>query len=447
MVMMIFRRQSIFKMLTIVQDIVLLITKSNDHRYKSSTLEKQKGKGMIASRFIPKGDVIYTEKSIIASQIPSATATTASRVQACQNCYQSLESWKKLLPKINDVEVDTKNQFPFPELWPVPPLDFQAEDDQCTGIRADRYGRVQCKQCESLFCSTACYKKKLDQFGSCCLESKLSRALTTMFSDDSDEECTKSEVQAPVVLAGVMFLTLVHHFRSNNNSLEGHWYYRACGTAENVQELELGQRYVDSETQQVRYTLSPLYDYLCELQDLTSDEKNILSLDLLHSLAAKTARNGFGLCTQSPFKPYYTGLLRKTNYGGRESLAHSQHMEQLALALGKDRLYRGLDREIEEKVAPEITAMFPLTLNCNHSCNPNACVRSQEFIDNHIDVVALNDITPGDEICISYIGLGDFRWGRRSKFQRRKELLARYLFHCECERCTNEEDYKTAPTF
>jgi hypothetical protein len=416
---------------------------------------EHKGKGMIASRFIPKGDAIYTERAIIASQIPSAAATTISTpgVQACQNCYQSLESWKKLLPTTFDnqeVEVCAKNQFPFPELWPVPPLDFHSDDDQCRSneqTRIDRHGRIQCKHCTSLFCSNACFQKKLDQFGSCCVERNLLKALPTMFFDDNDEEATKSEVQAPVVLSGVMFLTLAHYFRSNNNSLEGHWHQKACGTAENVQELELGQRYVDSETQQVKYTLSPLYDYLCGLLDLKSEEQNVLSLDILHSLAAKAARNGFGLCTQSPFKPYYTGLLRKTNYGGRESLAHSQHMEQLALALGKDRIYRGLDREIEEKVAPEITAMFPLTLHCNHSCTPNACVRSQEFIDNHIDVVALNHIAPGDEICISYISLGDFRWGQRSKFQRQKELLARYLFHCECERCINEEDHRTAPTF
>jgi hypothetical protein len=266
-------------------------------------------------------------------------------------------------------------------------------------------------------------------------------------SDNGEVSNDDEDVQAPVVLAAVLFLQLVHYFRTHNQSLKGHWFHRACGTTQDLQTLELGQRVIDKQTEQVYYTLNRLYEYLIGLVHLDDKEKDALSLDLLHSLSSKAARNGFDLCTQSPFKPYYTGLLRKTNYGGLGSEAHNKHMQQLAAALGKDRLYRGMDKEIESLVAPEIIALFPLTIHCNHSCHPNAQVRSQEFIDAHIDVVAIRDIPEDSEVCISYIGLGDFRWGRRSKFQRQKELQARYLFHCECERCTNEEDYRTAPKF
>jgi SET and MYND domain-containing protein len=91
-----------------------------------------------------------------------------------------------------------------------------------------------------------------------------------------------------------------------------------------------------------------------------------------------------------------------------------------------------MDRDIEALVAPEISGFFPLTAYCNHSCQPNAHIQSQEFADAHIDIVAIEDIVPGQEVFISYIGRTS------NKFRRQKELRARYLFHCECERCLNE---------
>ena len=112
-------------------------------------------------------------------------------------------------------------------------------------------------------------------------------------------------------------------------------------------------------------------------------------------------------------------------------------MRQVAQALvGSDVLQRGMDRDIETKVAPEICAVFPLTARCNHSCEPNAQVRSQEFVDCHIDVVALRDLAVGEELLISYIPVGA-GVGKRSTKQRRRELQAKYLFCCDCPICSS----------
>jgi hypothetical protein len=185
-----------------------------------------------------------------------------------------------------------------------------------------------------------------------------------------------------------------------------------------------------------RYTLHPVYEYimvdLLKLVDIKEGITATLSLDVLENLVSKAARNGVGMCTQSPFKSYYAGLLRNSNYGGRDSETHQRNMEQLMTALGIKNLYRGMDRDIDTLVAPEVTALFLLTSQCNHSCQPNAELQSQQFADAHIDLVALEDIRMGEEVCISYIGR------RRNKFQRKKELRGRYLFDCHCERCIIE---------
>lgn len=93
-----------------------------------------------------------------------------------------------------------------------------------------------------------------------------------------------------------------------------------------------------------------------------------------------------------------------------------------------------MDRLVDEQVAPWISGIFRLTAHLNHSCEPNAMVMSQEFVDDHVDLVAKRDILAGEEILISYIQGVDGR--QKSSHQRRRELEAKYLFTCRCSKCT-----------
>jgi SET domain len=408
--------------------------------------DSNRGRGLVATRALARGEVIYTERAWVATQLLPAGNQEA--VKACQTCFRSLESWTKLIPKKrNDDEgggdYSSADLFPFPELWPVVPLEFEdfavCDDSAMTyhnaAIRTDVHGRVQCTHCHAEFCSQACYSKKIDRYGTCCFETKVRTALPELMEEDYMEE-GDHVIHAPVVLAISIFLQMIHGHRAHNASVGGHFMDRVCGTTDDLCRLMLGMRVSEGENAAI-YTLQPVYDYLVELADVNEHEKQTFSLPLLHSFASKAARNGVGLTTESPFKPYFAGLLRKTNYGGLGSEAHNRHMEQLASALGTEKFHRGMDRDIEALVAPEVSAIFPLTTRCNHSCDPNAQIRSQEFADARIDVVATRPIGAGEEICISYIELGGVRRGRRSKFQRQKELLARYLFKCTCSLCAN----------
>ena len=84
--------------------------------------------------------------------------------------------------------------------------------------------------------------------------------------------------------------------------------------------------------------------------------------------------------------------------------------------------------------------LFALTARCNHACEPNAEVRSEQYMDGVIDLVATRDIQVGEEITISYISVRNSnRSGSHlSCLKRQRELQAKYLFHCTCERCQKE---------
>jgi [histone H3]-lysine4/36 N-trimethyltransferase SMYD len=95
-----------------------------------------------------------------------------------------------------------------------------------------------------------------------------------------------------------------------------------------------------------------------------------------------------------------------------------------------------MDRELNDLYAPELVGLFPLLARINHSCDPNAQIISQTFVDYHVDVIALRSIGVGEEVTISYLPPHIHQ-----RVSRRKQLLqSRYLFDCQCSRCVKEEE-------
>jgi hypothetical protein len=79
-----------------------------------------------------------------------------------------------------------------------------------------------------------------------------------------------------------------------------------------------------------------------------------------------------------------------------------------------------------------IVGLFTLIARINHSCDPNAEVRSQEYTDCHVDLVAKRPIEPGEEITISYIREST------AKVKRLRALESKYLFACDCSKCAKK---------
>ncbi|ORY22390.1 hypothetical protein BCR39DRAFT_551744 [Naematelia encephala] len=79
-------------------------------------------------------------------------------------------------------------------------------------------------------------------------------------------------------------------------------------------------------------------------------------------------------------------------------------------------------------LSPIGLAMSPITALFNHSCRPNAVVVFPNG-GGEMNVVAISDIEPGQEILTSYIDVSLPREFRR------KELKDRYGFECDCPLC------------
>ena len=118
------------------------------------------------------------------------------------------------------------------------------------------------------------------------------------------------------------------------------------------------------------------------------------------------------------------------------SLTHVNEVGAQSRRIVSNLLFVFVHIYIHPQCAIQIAALFSLTARINHSCDPCAELRGGEFIDCHVDLIAKRDICKGEEIRISYINLGKTA-GRAAtdRNKRRRELKARYLFDCDCNKC------------
>eukprot|EP00977_Amphora_coffeiformis_P023304 scaffold12976_cov197-Amphora_coffeaeformis.AAC.3 len=386
----------------------------------------------VAMRPIRKGETIFTERAAAAALLHDNKLRQHNEnddvVKACPHCFRSLE------PATSCVSSPNQHPFiPLPHLWPVAEYDKESlqavdiENCQDSVLSRDAQRRLYCQDCHVWFCNEYCFQAHMQDMGiSHCVVQAIWKALPDIDPD----------VQSAVILATRMFVQLAHYYKTTGQ-INGTFLDGLCGEASDVGRLELGVEVQSTdEPSSPRFSLEPFYTLAAEQLQLTPEERKVLDLPIFERLAAIAARNSVGFRTQSPFKSYYAALLRHS--GGWGSYKHQQYMQQLAQALGNEdmKLDRNMDYEVEKRVAPAIAGLFTLTARLNHSCQPNATVQAQVFMDCHIDVVALEDIARDEEITISYLGpVRNIPTARR-----RRELRAKYLFDCTCPLCSAPTD-------
>ena len=158
-----------------------------------------RGYALIASRDIPRGEIIYTELAAEASKMPRQCLICRNtkeekvkiqglyRVKGCQHCFQSLE------PASSILSCDTA-KLPMEEYWPV--LD---ENKPGPARRS-----VQCQECNALFCSKQCHESHNNIMGNCCRCSNAVQAAVHAFcsqinsSTDKEEDSTDKEASISV---------------------------------------------------------------------------------------------------------------------------------------------------------------------------------------------------------------------------------------------------------
>ena len=349
-------------------------------RILDRSIEK-KGNVLIATRDIPKGSIIFTEKAFEAMQVPSPSPSLMKglyRVRGCQNCFQSLEPASCI----------SSESIPFSELWPVPEYDdgILSESQQECVIAAGsdvastmslhaKSGRITCMDCGAIFCNKYCAKHHLQTVGDCC---KCSRAIEGLVSviirseikrlfptnDDSDceeQDCASFvDIDPVLVLAARMFVAQVRRYRADSSASDS-LFRGLCGEAEDIQALgyDIPLALADDDNddaEDIETTLQPLqqeYEAIAVAIELTERERKNdwrFSLRQFHKLVAVAQRNSISLTTGSPFRTYYQAMVRKT--GGRGSSRQQKVVSDVARLLGaKDgKLTRDMDRIVEDKV-------------------------------------------------------------------------------------------------
>lgn len=151
-----------------------------------------------------------------------------------------------------------------------------------------------------------------------------------------------------------------------------------------------------------------------------------LTLEGLTQIFAMIGTNSQGIGTSS-----FAGWVK--NVSDLKTLNDQQRTEVDELI---DTFYATLDETVGQFLNNEGSGLYLTQSKINHSCNPNAEIRFP-FSNNILQVVALRDINPGEEVCISYLDECELN---RSRHSRQKYLQENYLFLCECEKCQEEID-------
>ena len=164
-----------------------------------------------------------------------------------------------------------------------------------------------------------------------------------------------------------------NELQKQNGSEKGFPFFSMCGDASDISKLELGiiedinndKLGHETYSRQSSYTLRHVYVSLSNTLAMTSTEQQYFTLPYFHKLVSTITRNAIGVTTQSPFKPYYSALLR---YCGRGTQQHKDCMKKVALCLGSEdgKLGRLMDREVEERVSTNLfrrgTFLFSMKL-------------------------------------------------------------------------------------
>ena len=300
--------------------------------------EENMGNILVATRFIQKGEVIFTEKSLVSAQQPKLSLN----IRACQMCFKSLEPGSCL-------SKDSINELiPLIHLWPVQEMSSDASNYKMimpheTLLEDMSSGIVICKECGSLFCCKDCCFEFQTTIGSCCsCTHAMNGAIKALCCLDG-EDCTTADIDPVYTLASKMFCMLVHRFRSG---LSIDIFDSNCGRSEDVNLLKLGSCNDDGV-----YSMIVGYEAIANALSFTIEERQgALSIDLYHKVAAIAQRNGIHLCTSSPFRGYYQAMLRWT--GGRGSSRQKEVTKDIAKILGSSdgKLSKEMDRMVEEKV-------------------------------------------------------------------------------------------------
>uniref|UniRef100_A0A674NJ34 Protein-lysine N-trimethyltransferase SMYD5 n=1 Tax=Takifugu rubripes TaxID=31033 RepID=A0A674NJ34_TAKRU len=356
-------------------------------------IDNIKGKGLFAKRSFRKGDTIFIERPLVSAQF---LWNSLYKYRACEYCLRALETAEENARRLSGVP---GLSLPHPELCCVRP-----ELHQC------------CPQCQVMYCSSECRQAAADQYH---------RVLCLGASqEDPDHPVNKLKdawrsMHYPPETSSIMLMARMVAAVKQAKDKE-HWqklFSRFCSRAANEEE-EMAHKLLGEQFKGQLALLHNLFKAALYDDDLS---RWFVPAGFL-SLFALVGTNGQGIGTSS---------LSQWVHACDALQLPAQQREQLDSFI--DQLYKDIEKG---RVLSLLCSYITVNNCCNHSCVPNAEV---SFPNNNflLQLSTLSDISPGEEICISYL---DCCQRERSRHSRHKILRENYLFVCSCIKCVSQTD-------
>ncbi|XP_076861994.1 protein-lysine N-trimethyltransferase SMYD5 [Brachyhypopomus gauderio] len=359
-------------------------------------IDKVKGKGLFAKKPFKKGEAIFTERPLVSAQF---LWNALYKYSACEFCLRALETAEENARRLSGVSALS---LPHPELCKVRPQHHQT-----------------CPHCQVMYCSSDCRQAAWDQYHQVlCLGPS---------RDDPDHPINKLQdawrnIHYPPETSSIMLMArMVATVKQAQD--KAHWqrlFCHFCSRTANEQE-EMAHKLLGEKFKGQLALLQKLFTVAFHDEHLNQ----WFTPDGFRALFALVGTNGQGIGTSS---------LSQWVHACDALALPRQQREQLDAFI--DQLYKDIDKETGDFLNCEGSGLYLLQSSCNHSCEPNA---EASFPDNNflLHLSALRDISPDEEICISYL---DCCQRDRSRHSRHKILRENYLFACSCQRCLSQAD-------
>ncbi|KAL3157536.1 hypothetical protein ABBQ32_011992 [Trebouxia sp. C0010 RCD-2024] len=403
-----------------------------------------KGKGVIARQDLCNGDNILREPPLVAGQ----HTTNKCHALACSQCFQFLGSiemqlaWCQLMAAADgtplyDLQALTaiQNQVPFlpySKQWQLP------QPVPCSSGCQDE---VYCSQ-KCAAAAWAAHHSVLCCHGSQGRVGKLSAATSSEAGPSSGnhaeemrafQEHANSTNDVFLVAAQAVANTLIRAREalcfSGQDSKKACWHALLKGW----EPYHMGWKKPWWQSVACPDDVDNEQEFRQELKDLASDSLNLLKaaiyderfpalfdLDVYGSIVGMFELNNLGIMSPSPIQEY------------SEAVADLPHADKAAAQAGVASVLSQLDLDTDEPCV-EGTAFYAVQSCFNHSCQPNAhALRSGDDPNSFAVIVALQAISTGDEVTLSYID-------ESLPFEERQEALQDYGFVCRCPLCQQQQ--------
>uniref|UniRef100_A0A4W5KF65 Protein-lysine N-trimethyltransferase SMYD5 n=1 Tax=Hucho hucho TaxID=62062 RepID=A0A4W5KF65_9TELE len=357
-------------------------------------IDTVKGKGLFAKAAIKKGDTIFVERPLVSSQF---LWNSQYNYKACDYCLRALETAEDNARRLSG---NPGLSLPHTELCKVRPELHQT-----------------CPQCQVMYCSNECRQAAADQYHrTLCLGPS---------QEDPDHPVNKLKdawrsMHYPPETSSIMLMArmVATVKQAQDKCCWQKLFFQFCSRAANEEE-EIAHKLLGEKFQGHLTLLRALFTTA-----LYDDHLNMwFTPEGFHSIFALVGTNGQGIGTSS---------LSQWVHACDALELTSQQREQLDSFI--DQLYKDIEKETGDFLNCEGSGLF--LLQSNHSCIPKA---EAAFPNNNflLHLSALSDISPGEEICISYL---DCCQRDRSRHSRQKILRENYLFICSCPKCVSQMD-------